>query len=396
MCDTFVALGNTTKDGSVIFGKNSDRMISEAQLITYAPRKRFSKGDELKCTYISIPQVSETNAVILSQPYWIWGAEMGANEFGVVIGNEAILTKEPLKDTGLIGMDLLRLGLERGKSAKEALNIIIELLEEYGQGGAHQKQGGNYHNSMIITDPTEAYVLETAGEWWIVEFIKDFRSISNDITIRGRGDLRRDGIVQHAVEKGYCKDDSEFDFAITFSSPQPFPSYLDCSMSLLNTYKGEITVSLMMEFLREHKGNICRHKRKDLTAGSQVSSIKKERKNSIHWFTGSILPCLSIFKPYIFPIKNQHTMEAKPYLEIEPDWFWKRHLDFVKPYILKPNKENLERDDYNKKLRDVEFNLTRRVDEIFSKENELSDIEFINQIENLNQEAWKNSEMLIS
>jgi dipeptidase len=34
MCDTLVALGNSTKDGNVVFGKNSDRQQSEAQLIT--------------------------------------------------------------------------------------------------------------------------------------------------------------------------------------------------------------------------------------------------------------------------------------------------------------------------------------------------------------------------
>ena len=115
MCDTFIALGNSTKDGSVIFGKNSDRLISEAQLITFQTKQKHSPGETVKCSFIEIPQASETASVILSQPYWMWGAEMGANEYGVVIGNEAIATKEPLNNNGLLGMDILRLGLERGK-----------------------------------------------------------------------------------------------------------------------------------------------------------------------------------------------------------------------------------------------------------------------------------------
>jgi dipeptidase len=159
MCDTYVSLQSNSKDKAVIFGKNSDRLGNEAQLITYAPRMKHSKGDELKCTHISIPQVTETSAVLLSQPWWMWGSEMGANEHGVAIGNEAVPSKEPLNEIGLIGMDLLRLGLERGKTAKESLNVIIELLEKHGQGGRHNLKGLNYHNSMIIADYEKAYVL---------------------------------------------------------------------------------------------------------------------------------------------------------------------------------------------------------------------------------------------
>ena len=146
MCDIYIALGNSTKANNVVFGKNSDRPLNEVQLITYAPRMRYSKGDTLKCTRISIPQVNETAAVILSQPIWMWGAEMGANEYGVVIGNEAVYTREPYSPTGLLGMDLLRLGLERGKTAKEALDIIIKLLEKHGQGGNHWQTSFIYHN----------------------------------------------------------------------------------------------------------------------------------------------------------------------------------------------------------------------------------------------------------
>ena len=395
MCDTYVALNTATLDNSVIFGKNSDRRISEAQIITFSPHNKYSKEQDLKCTYISIPQVSETNAVILSKPFWVWGAEMGANEYGVVIGNEAIATKEPLKDKGLIGMDLLRLGLERGKTAKGSLNIIIELIERFGQGGAHFKDGANYHNSFIIADPDEAYLLEVAGDWWIVENVKDFRSISNDISIRGQGDLRRDGIIQHAIEKGYCKDDQDFDFASTFSSIRPFPNYIKCSNQQLQENKGKITPSLMMSFLREHEGNICRHQRKDLTVSSQVSYIQKGKKNSIHWFTGSSLTCLSIFKPYIFPIEGQKVLESKSYSEVNPDWFWKKQLDYIKPFISKPSKENPERESYRKRLRDVENDLIMTVNEIISKENDLAEEEIITKIKYLNQKAWERSEKLI-
>ena len=64
-------------------------------------------------------------------------------------------------------MDLLRLGLERGKTAYEAMHVMIDLLEEYGQSGDCEHAGewgkANYHNSYILADPQEAWVLETAG-----------------------------------------------------------------------------------------------------------------------------------------------------------------------------------------------------------------------------------------
>ena len=72
------------------------------------------KNDTLifQCTYISIPQVPLTHAVVLSKPAWMWGAEMGANEHGVTIGNEAVWSR--YSDSAydavprLLGMDLLR------------------------------------------------------------------------------------------------------------------------------------------------------------------------------------------------------------------------------------------------------------------------------------------------
>lgn len=65
-----------------------------------------------------------------------------------------------------------RLGLERGKTAREALDMMTGLLEELGQGGnCSETSQFSYHGSFIIADPTEAWVLETAGKLWAAERI---------------------------------------------------------------------------------------------------------------------------------------------------------------------------------------------------------------------------------
>jgi len=127
MCDTFVASPRVTAGECMILAKNSDREPNEAQNITFVPAMTHPPKSILRCTYIDIPQVEHTHAVLLSRPYWMFGGEMGVNEYGVAIGNEAVFTKEPYhkKNNALLGMDILRIALERSISAKQAWNIII-------------------------------------------------------------------------------------------------------------------------------------------------------------------------------------------------------------------------------------------------------------------------------
>lgn len=402
MCDTLVALGNSTESGNVVFGKNSDRPQDEAQLITYNPRTKYNNGENVRCTYISIPQVRETAAVYMSQPFWMFGCEMGCNEYNVVIGNEAVYSKEEYHETGLLGMDLLRLGLERGKSAKEALDVITNLLERHGQGGscAYNQLGWIYHNSYIIADESEAYVLETADRWWIVEAVKEIRSISNNLSIRGKGDYRRKGIIQYAIEMDYCKDDDDFDFAIIFSDPQipyKFSPYSrdECTSIMLEENRNKINPTRMMKFLREHDVGICMHGSFQSTS-SQVSHLKKDSEKSVHWFTGGSLPCLNIFKPYIFPLDGQKFIAQKPgpYKELNPEWFWSRHRDFIRPYrrrSIKPEKQI-----YLDNIRDVENRLITDEKEINSRTDTLSKNEFKVSYLDLNKKAWDIAEELIN
>src|SRR3990172_11267895 len=150
MCDTMVVV----EPGRVMFAKNSDRDPNEAQLLEWQPPRAHPADSTVQCTRISIPQVPETHAVLISRPFWMFGAEMGANEHGVVIGNEAVFTSEPYEDRGLTGMDLLRLALERASSAAEAVEVITALLETFGQGGGcgHEKRSFTYHNAFLAAD----------------------------------------------------------------------------------------------------------------------------------------------------------------------------------------------------------------------------------------------------
>jgi len=322
MCDTMVATSGVTADGAVLFGKNSDREPNEAHQVISLPAQDHPPGSRAHCTYIEIPQAEHTNAVLLAKPFWIWGAEMGVNEHGLAIGNEAVFTKEPYeKGKALTGMDLLRLALERASTASGAVNVITGLLTEYGQGGncgfAHKLF---YHNSFLMADPHEAWVLETAGRHWAAKKVNGVYAISNGLTIGNDWDIASPELVNHAIAKGWCKEPADFHFARCYSDFL-YTRFSCCrervagTTGLLGARTGDLTVSDFMSILRGHGyrdirerlpergvagSTICMHAgfgpiRGNQTTGSMVSRLCPDR--STHFVTGTAAPCTSIFKP---------------------------------------------------------------------------------------------------
>src|SRR5262249_9050699 len=120
MCDTLVALPQFTARGAMLFGKNSDRPRNEAHVLELTAARDHEPGSQVACTYVRLPQVPHTHGVLVCRPFWSWGAEMAANDRGVVIGNEAVHARQaPPEVPALTGMDLVRLSAERGSSAAE-------------------------------------------------------------------------------------------------------------------------------------------------------------------------------------------------------------------------------------------------------------------------------------
>jgi dipeptidase len=324
MCDTLVALPSVTANGSTILAKNSDREPDEAQAIMLLPRQTWQEAT-CRTTFISIQQVAETYACILSRPFQMWGAEMGVNEWGVAIGNEAVFTriKIPKNNTGLTGMDLLRLALERTKTAKEALHCIIDLLETYGQDacGGYRNQSFYYHNSFLIADATEAYILETADRHWAYRQISVYHSISNCLSIGADADFVSEHAASFARSKGWWNGRQPFDFSRTFgdwlyTTVGRGKARQSCTTGLLAAHQGHITAAQCFDFLATHHlphpqfkpskattADICMHATGLLnpsrTTGSMVAEISANQSPTV-WLTGTSNPCMSVFIPFVF------------------------------------------------------------------------------------------------
>jgi len=377
MCDTFLALPSVTADGSIIFGKNSDREPNEAQSLEYHSARTFAIRAKVQCTYLAIPQVRETYATLLSRPFWMWGAEMGANEKGVVIGNEAVFTRMPLKKSGgLTGMDLIRLALERCADAREALGTIVQLLADFGQGGicGYEDKRMAYHNSFIIADPCEGWVLETAGHLWAAARIKECYSISNGLTIGEKYDECHPELIETARQKGWLKKGEDFHFArcysdwfyTTFSASR---RRRDRSMELINNFRGTLNVASAIQILRDHQGpdyrpdshflgnRICAHAANKIarnatqTTGSLIAHLKPDRQT--YFVTGTAAPCTGFFKPVRFGENVLPPNEPAPTAVYNSESLWwfheKLHRSMLWDYSHRITDFCNERDELEKK-----------------------------------------------
>jgi secernin len=336
VCDTQVLIQGDT----VLFAKNSDREPSEAQRVVRLPPVRGDGARRVRVTHVEIDQVPDRHGVILSQPAWMWGAEMGANDQGVVIGNEAIFSRLASRRPALLGMDLVRLGLERGGSARQALDVVTALLERHGQGGraGHRDARFTYDNSYILADASEAWVLETAGRHWAAQRVRGSAAISNCLTLGADVDRHSEGL------------DGRVGFAQAFDT-RVMP-WLAGSRARLATSRQCLAgaaastpgLGRMMAHLRRHRRDglrpaegstrdVCMHAgsilRPHQTCAAMVSRLSP--RGAVHLMTGTSATCLSVFRPVGFDAEVPY--HALGPATGEPDLWWRhervhRHVLF--------------------------------------------------------------------
>ena len=151
-CTNFIVGKNASADGSVICSYNADSYGAFMWLYHY-PAAKHQKGDMRKIfewdtnKYLGeIPEAEETYNVVGN-----------INEWQVTIGETTYGGREEMVDsTGVIDYgSLIYIGLQRSKTAREAISVMTSLVEKYG----YYSEG----ETFTICDPNEAWILEMQG-----------------------------------------------------------------------------------------------------------------------------------------------------------------------------------------------------------------------------------------
>ncbi|MCB1488139.1 MAG: hypothetical protein KDJ88_11855 [Bauldia sp.] len=335
MCDTFVALPETTAKGAVLLAKNADTEINEAQHVFKMPRRQFAEGAQVRVTHLVIPQVRETYEYVIDKSFWLYGGEIGLNEHGVAVGNEAVFSNRASDKDGVVLIDLLRLILERSQTRHEAVDVVAGLLERFGQGGNCELRGNSHFDgSFIVADRDGAVVIETAGNQWAAREVKGSTSISNGYTIHDdwdRSSMKADngtrpdfGTLVEDVEKTRCVGALERQ-AMSSGYLAARPGSIDVrTMADLLRYTGEGEYDPMDG---EFPVRICMHaapypNRLWQATGALISDVRGD--DAMAWVTATSGPDVSIFKPVFFGV-DLPDLGPMPRESYTPGAYWWRH-----------------------------------------------------------------------
>lgn len=301
MCDTLCALGAH----SSLFAKNSDRPPGETQVARSLPR-RAGRG-RLRTQYLELGADPGAAALfVASQPAWLWGLEHGVSEHRVAIGNQTVYTVDDRWSApdALLGMDLVRLTLERATSADDALDVLTSLLEAYGQGGSgweHVREP--YFSSFVIVDPVRAWLVETSGRTWVAAPLdRGGASLSNRLSL-GTEWTRASSGVDRGSDWQRWRDPkapvaiADLRLAVTQRCAASAPTHHTVVGALRD--HGTADGSLPLAVRDDWTGiSVCMHVRGyQATTASCVTELPRDRAEPVrHWVAlGS--PCASVYVP---------------------------------------------------------------------------------------------------
>ncbi|MFN4261259.1 MAG: carcinine hydrolase/isopenicillin-N N-acyltransferase family protein [Gemmataceae bacterium] len=203
-----VALGQATVDGSTLFAHTMLSPPKAGLSWVQIPGRAFAWGEKVRTQHLDIPQARQTYTVFGSRPAGAWGLTHGVNEHQLAAGCTCWHSKIRGQQDGLVGTDLVRLSLERARNARQAVDVVAHLLEEYGPHAASSEDA-----ILLLADPQEALVIECAGPFWVCQEIRQMRVVGDTSVIRQDWDRISPGLACYAIEQGWWPGDgNKLDF----------------------------------------------------------------------------------------------------------------------------------------------------------------------------------------
>ncbi len=265
-CTSVLSGKGVTVDGSVILAHNEDMGFLAAGRLWSVETATYKPGEMVQVPYVNIHQPEKT------YQYWASGntpastglgitAEtrpydsvlVGMNQWGVALVCNWMWSKEKeIPKKGIRRYAIRQLVLERAKTAREAVDIIGEFIDQHGQAD----WGGLDYS---LADTNEVWIVETTTQHWVARKIKDdeILVVANRFTIGKDYDISSEGLVDFAKEKGwYDPSMGDFSFRDAYGLSVKMDQAYDKDrevriMNLLENKKGVITPEDLFLVLRD-------------------------------------------------------------------------------------------------------------------------------------------------
>ena len=266
-CTTILIGKGLTINGAVIHAHNEDMGFAAVGRLWHVAAATHKRDETLAVPYVTIPQPKQTYA------YWASGNAqatsgldissktkaydsvlVGMNQWGVTMSCNWMHSKEKEQpEQGIRRYAIRQLILERAKTAREAVQIIGDFIEQNGQAD----WGGLDYN---LADTNEAWIVETTTNHWVARKIKDDEIwvVANRFTIGSDFDLSSKDLIDNATKQGWYnpEKDGTFNFRLTYGKTENMHQAYDIdrenrARKLLESKKGIITAQDLFLVLRD-------------------------------------------------------------------------------------------------------------------------------------------------
>jgi len=236
-CSSFAAGPKATIDGYTMSGHTCDGNCDFT--LTVVPGKKHEPGEKVRLDYPGLPGgfkhvvFGETDIPQVPETFTFFMTECPiANEYQVFFGENTCGTRSELsdlpRDKAMIDYtQAAALALQRGKTAREAIQAAGKLVEKYGLKGL-----GGSGESFLVSDPGEAWCFEIVGEStiWVAQRIPDDHVCPHANRMRigvvdptdKKNFMMSPNLIRNAIDRGFYdpEKDGPFHFAKIYSGNQ--------------------------------------------------------------------------------------------------------------------------------------------------------------------------------